>query len=243
LIFAGTPLSISSTADLPASRGSENQASVIPTPNSLSTTQPTSTESDHNEVFVSDLDSDLEPDQLIPTYIKVKSKLFELSPDVVDAPVRKQAKKGKGKGPKILDAPKSPAVRKLMSQLQQLESDALFDEQEAEALWPEKRNEIAQMKATQRISAPTLPKEENVGSKQESTKAVAMKQPDPSAADASSDEDSEMLGDMFSAIPDNVTSTDIKDKNETSEKIALRDFGKQTGMSPRRVLEEAVRAR
>ncbi|CAI6335306.1 unnamed protein product [Periconia digitata] len=207
-----------------------------------------------SDIAVSDIDSDLEPDQLIPTYLKVKSKLFELDPDAADPVVRKQGKKGKGRGAKATQVPQSPAVRKLISQIQQLESDALFDAEEAEAQWPEKRNEIARMKAVQRSNADSSPATSDQKSQpdvQERKPVVTPQQLKPtkqkvdsSTEDPVSDgDDGGLLGDMFSSIPDDVAPVDVPVQQATSEKVTLRDFGKQTGMTPRRVLEEAVRSR
>jgi ATP-dependent RNA helicase DHX29 len=194
---------------------------------------------------VSDLDSDLEPDQLIPTYIKIKGKLFEIDPDVVDAKPRKQPKGNKGRQATQANPVRSPAVRKLLSQLQQLSSDALFDVVEAEAQWPVKRNEIAQMKAAQRLeqsTAPSAPEHLNGSVSGPVSKKVA-EPPAMEADDASiENDDAALFGGMFSAVPDDPLPPDTAN-GSTSDNITLRDFGKQSGVSPRRVLEETVRAR
>jgi ATP-dependent RNA helicase DHX29 len=55
--------------------------------------------------------------------------------------------------------------------------------------------------------------------------------------------EADMLGDMFSAIPDEPTTDEAPSENAEASNIILRDFGKQGGVTPRRVLEEAVRSR
>lgn len=203
---------------------------------------------DANDVAVSDLDSDLEPDQLVATYINIKGKLFDIDPDAVDAKSRKQTKGAKGRQAKQSNAIQSPAVRKLLSQLHQLASDTLFDEVEAEALWPIKRNEIAQMKAAQRLeqsATPVSPERQNgTAPAPHCALGKAAEPVAPQEADnvSSQGDDSALLGDMFSAIPDDVAPTNTADGTKL-ENITLRDFGKQSGLSPRRVLEETVRAR
>jgi len=198
---------------------------------------------------VSDLDSDLEPDQLVSTYIKIKGKLFDIDPDAVDAKPLRQPKGAKGRQTKHANAVQPPAVRKLLSQLQQLASDALFDEVDAEALWPVKRNEIAQMKAAQRqeqSETPNVPERHNGTAPATNSTASKEVQPEASlkAEDASheDDEDSALLGDMFSAVPDDPAPANAAN-GTISDNVTLRDFGKQSGLSPRRVLEETVRAR
>lgn len=202
--------------------------------------------SDPVDIVVSDLDSDLEPDQLISTYIRIKGKLFEIDPDAVDAKPRKQPKGAKGRQLKQASAVQPPSVRKLLSQLQQLASDALFDEVEAEALWPVKRNEIAQLKAAQRLEqseTPNIPEHpDGTVSEVKLNKEVECRIP-LEADDASvENDDTALLGDMFSAVPDDPKPADAAN-GTTSDHITLRDFGKQSGLSPRRVLEETVRAR
>jgi ATP-dependent RNA helicase DHX29 len=190
------------------------------------------------DAAVSDLDSDLEPDQLIPTYLKVKGKLFEIDPEALDSKPRKIQKKPKGRtGP---TAPVSSTVRKLQSQLQQLESDALFDRDEAEALWPARRNQIAQEKATQRNAQKPNP---TSSEPQHLTSPPSPHGPIPNspshAVDNLSDAENELLGDMF-ATPSESTAVAVS-ADESS--VTLRDFGKQSGLPPRRLLEESVKAR
>ena len=207
-----------------------------------------STDPEVSDVAVSDLDSDLEPDQLVPTYIKIKGKLFEIDPDAAEPRSRKQAKGGKGRNVATANTVQSPAVRKLLSQLQLLESDALFDEIEAGAQWPAKRAEVAQkmaMKRQEQTTMPATPKpSEATNSEPTPRKTPAWKKPAPEApSDESNIEEDALLGDMFSAVPDEAPKTAESSTRETDPNVTLRDFGKQTGVTPRRVLEEALRAR
>lgn len=202
-------------------------------------------ESDVDNVDVSDLDSDIEPDQLISTYIKIKGKLYEMDPDAVESKSRKQSKGNKSRIAKPPLSRQSPATRKLLAQLHQLEADALFDPNEAEILWPAKRNQIAQSKAAQRqeqASAPLIKKaksEEDIreeARKNTSETSFLIQQSYP---EKDNEDEQSLLGHMFAEPED--TTTSVAAAQNTS--ISLRDFGKQTGISPRRVLEETVRAR
>lgn len=200
-------------------------------------------DTESSDVAISDLDSDIEPDEVVPTYLKIKSRLFEIDPDALDANAGKSRKKSKARGP--VNKPESPAVRKLRSQLQQLESDALFNQEEADALWPAKRNQIAQAKAAGKrsgVQEPIPPKEESSPSSppKEADDSTAAQGPE---ADAADDEDDDgMLGGMFAAVPDEPMAGPING-DAGSENVTVKDFGKQSGMSPRRILEEAIRAR
>jgi ATP-dependent RNA helicase DHX29 len=198
------------------------------------------------DIQVSDLDSDLELDELIPAYLKIKGKLYEIDPTLVETAARKQSKGTKSKKAVTGPATQGPATRKLLSQLQQITSDALFDEYEAEALWPAKRNQIAQDRANKRqeqgdqsaalhqiqdVAAPAPP-------------IVSM--PEISATDpdsADSEDEADLLGGMFTAVSDDVQPRQPDADNSVPDTAILRDFGKSSGLIPRRLLEEAVRSR
>lgn len=216
--------------------------------NPLTYAIPAPAQHEHGDADISDIESDLEPDQLVPTYLKIKSKLFEIDPHIVDLKPRRQPKAAKARSlKKPQDTAQSPSVRKLLSQLQQLESDALFDQDEAETKWPVIRNQIAQAKALQRRDhVPTS----TLGGQSTPTILVATSPQDSDvdaplkSSDGQSDgDDSSLLGDMFSALPENDASVGTINQNASSENILLRDFGKTTGLAPRKLLEEAVHAR
>lgn len=143
----------------------------------------------------------------------------------------------------------SPKVRKLLSQLQQLQSDALFDDREAEARWPAKRNEIAQKQAARRQQGTARTESPDHDEQQQvATPPISAPKEDLQITTNGSDADdimaeADMLGDMFSAIPDEPAAIDAPSENTESGNITLRDFGKQSGVTPRRCLEEAVRSR
>ncbi|KAF1967534.1 P-loop containing nucleoside triphosphate hydrolase protein [Bimuria novae-zelandiae CBS 107.79] len=228
---------------------SGNELSQTATPRLRGGDVPPGTESEANDFAVSDLDSDLEPDQLVPTYIKIKGKLFEIDPEAAEPKPRKQGKGNKGRNAKPTGMPQSPAVRKLLSQLQKLEYDALFDEIEAGVQWPTKRAEIALKKAAQRQEKPVI-SDTSIASEGENgvpapRKIPAWKKPDSEArSEEHGNEDEDvLLGDMFSAIPEEGPNGVGPSANDASVNVMLRDFGKQSGVSPRRVLEEAIRAR
>jgi ATP-dependent RNA helicase DHX29 len=195
---------------------------------------------------VSDLDSDLELDELVPAYLRIKGKLYKLDPGLVETTTRKQPKGAKAKKASTAQTQQSPAVRKLLSQLQQLASDALFDEREAEAQWPAKRNQIAQEQATQRQEQD----HQHTNSDQEGAPTaqvpVVKPKPDslqPAVESDEAEEEFDILGGMFSAVPNEPEPRQAESEDAGSENVILRDFGKSSGLTPRRLLEEAVRSR
>jgi ATP-dependent RNA helicase DHX29 len=139
-------------------------------------------------------------------------------------------------------------VRKLLSQLQQLTSDALFDEYTAEAQWPAKRNQIAQSQAEKRQTEETRHKDSGPKEEDSMSESSLVKEAEPTPTFAAQsingdEDDADLLGDMFSAIPDQASATDSAPNAASAENVVLRDFGKVSGVSPRKVLEEAVRSR
>ncbi|KAL6704151.1 hypothetical protein ACN47E_008711 [Coniothyrium glycines] len=221
-----------------------------PDNNAAVSAPPETVEDDANDPHVSDLDSDLELDELVPAYLKVKSKLFEIDPQLADANSRKAARGGKAK--RAAPSPKqSPAVRKLLSQLHQLASDVLFDEDAAEAQWPTERNRIAQKQAAKRsqlqsTSVPVegqdaLPNLKVIPS--DNTDAPPMSNANLGVVHTDSEDEPDMLGDMFTTVSDKPTPRLPTAKTDDKENVILRDFGKASGVSPRKVLEETVRSR
>ncbi|KAF4540916.1 Helicase [Lasiodiplodia theobromae] len=110
-----------------------------PVPTQQETDSPAPSEEDFD---VSDLDSDMEPDQLLETYINAKSRLFQLNPDLV-ATVNSRSKSTKKSRGAPKTAPLSGGALKLQKKIQQIESDALFDQREADEKWASKRVELA----------------------------------------------------------------------------------------------------
>ena len=233
----------------PPPQVSANGASATgPSPSAVALNASVPANSDDSNIDVSDLDSDLELDELIPAYLKIKGKLFEIDPQLVDAPARKSQKGGKSKK-SAPPPPQTPAVRKLLSQLQQLTSDALFDEDQAEAQWPAKRNQIAQSQAEKRQRQDAQPNGSQVQDEAASSDIPKSVKPEATAASSKppsehdGEDDADLLGGMFSAVPDASPAPESTSNGSSADNITLRDFGKMSGMSPRKVLEEAVRSR
>lgn len=217
-----------------------------PVPTQQGTDSPAPSEEDFD---VSDLDSDMEPDQLLETYINAKSRLFQLNPDLV-ATVNSRSKSTKKSRGTPKTAPLSGGALKLQKKMQQIESDALFDQREADEKWASKRVELAR-------EAPGRPKRLKETKIAESESPAEPESKAASAADdimqqaalagdvlaQNADDDDGLLGGMFTAEPGN--SLPLETNGSTGDSVAatIRDFGKTTGMNPRRILEEACRAR
>ncbi|KAL4779326.1 P-loop containing nucleoside triphosphate hydrolase protein [Aspergillus varians] len=173
-----------------------------------------------------DSDSSLDPDTLVPKYLDLQTRLYNLRPEIYDKP--KKGKKGQLAGATAED----PQALKLQRKISSIENDVLFDRKEAEYFWREKLDELRKETAIfRRVEAKT--EKEQVDEKESEPEAV------PALAD---DEAGNLLGDMFQAEEPTLELGVITEElNKAS--ITVRDFGKWTGLSPRRVLEEACKAR
>ena len=216
----------------------------------------TPTESDHSEVIVSDLESDLEPDELVSTYLSIKARLFSISPESVSPTARRFREPLTNKLRISLSAKSSSAVRKLQAQLQKIEADALFDKYDADHQWIAKRNQLAQESAARRrlrledgekgVANRRVTSNSVHTSTEAVTSSVVQQSNDLFSKDSEDDfTDGGLFGEMFSAASEGNPSSSTQAGQTTADlpDIRLRDFGKQIGLSPRRVLEESIRAR
>ncbi|KAL4880475.1 P-loop containing nucleoside triphosphate hydrolase protein [Aspergillus karnatakaensis] len=163
-------------------------------------------------------DSSLDPDTLVPTYLDLQTRLYNLQPDLYDKP--KKGKKGREPAG-VTD----PQAIKLQRKITAIENDVLFDRKEAEFFWREKLDELR--------------KESAIFRRTEATEKEPEKEPEPDTAPLETDD---LLGDMFQdEEPTLELGVITEELNKAS--ITIRDFGKWTGLSPRRVLEEACKAR
>ncbi|KAL4916916.1 P-loop containing nucleoside triphosphate hydrolase protein [Aspergillus aurantiobrunneus] len=171
-------------------------------------------------------DSSLDPDTLVPKYLDLQTRLYNLRPEIYD-----NLKKGKNGQPAGATAD-DPEALKLQRKIRSTENDVLFDRKEAEYLWREKLDELRKEAAIFRRSGANTEKEQ-----------VDKKEPELGAAGTLADDEAgDLLGDMFQdEEPTLELGVITEELNKVS--IATRDFGKWTGLSPRRVLEEACKAR
>lgn len=224
--------------------------SVVP-----SVTISTSINSSEDDMTVSDLGSDVEPEELLSAHLSAKSRLYKLRPDLVTDTITKKNNSKQVRSSKKNadeDQPISAGILKLQKKLKQIESDVLFDPQEADAQWTLRRNQLIQEAASRRRFAltddslsrqPRSPRKSagtlDAGSGSEQNNEVELRALD--GEDDSGEED--ILGGMFSALPDETAAPTEDGSSGPVVVVTIRDFGKFVGVSPRRVLEEACRSR
>ena len=199
---------------------------------------------DHSLSAESDSDDDAEPEQLVTKYLELQSRLHQISPDLTDI-ITKRHRQVRPKVPLIndkLDSDQKRRIARLTAKIDKIKSDLLFDEAEATSRWTETRLNLAQEAAERRRFG--------VGTHEEEQKFVDPKRSNANLADSNDDDDDTdaMLGGFFSGLPDTVTdpATGLSIVSTTSQEgitVEIRNFGHWSGISPRRVLEEACKAR
>lgn len=194
-------------------------------------------------------DVDIEPEDLVPEYVATKIKLLELTRRFPKPPVSR----GETEDPEL-------AIAKLDAKLQKIEGDVLFDKASAEMIWKSERVVLekqlaAARKETQDASTglgasnqTPVTKSSNGGDvAAEAERMTAEILAETNDGDSDGDDYNDITG-LFASLPQNEVDPDTG-KTQTvinapgGPRMLIRDFGKWTGVSPRRVLEEACRSR
>ncbi|KAF7894835.1 hypothetical protein EAF00_006649 [Botryotinia globosa] len=202
------------------------------------------------KVAIVDYDSDIDPEDLLPVYLKTKEKMFILQNSKSTTHTRSNGKRGAPKSQNN-GSPVDLESARLARKLKKIEDDVLFDRYPAELQWNEQRIKLERDAATLRASELAADKEAqesdiSVDSDDEiSREAAAIGK---AMLEETGSDDDAALADLFSSLPVNEvdpltgkSSTVINGKDGT--KVTVRDFGKWSGVNPTRVLEEACRAR
>ena len=181
-----------------------------------------------------DSDSSVDPDTMVPEWLELQTKLYTLQPELFDRPGK--GKKGRGNG----DSPSNDSeVLKIQRKIARIERDVLFERQEAEYIWKEKLDELRKDAAFLRQT--TAPKKANQPSQVSSPTLDGPEYTIPSLEEM--DDGAGLLGDMFKDELDGSGSVLNLPPPVVETKVTLRDFGKFSGLTPRRVLEETCKAR
>lgn len=193
----------------------------------------------------SESDSDLEPEELIEKYLGLQRRLYEISPALFE-PDQKSQKAGKN--PKIArrnpGLKVDPAIARLTAKLNKIQSDILFDEDEARSKWTEIQIGLVREAADRKRLG--LRHGDGVDQPKSSTRS-ALNASDRNAPDSDKGIE-DMLGGLFSSPQQSSTDptagvSGIDTVDSVGDTVKIRDFGKWTGLSPRRVFEEACKSR
>ena len=178
---------------------------------------------------------EIEPDYLMTKYLSLQSQIYHIQPECSVI----QNRTPKHKKATTTD----PRAARIMAKIGKIESDILFDRDEAYFRWMEMRCVLVQETAERRkfqLDEKAL-QESNVVNLSSSIHADG-----PENAEA--EDPLEMMGNLFSSLPETSISsetgaTELLCNTKDGHTVAVRDFGRWAGLNPRRVFEEACRAR
>lgn len=183
-----------------------------------------------------DSDSSLDPDTLLPKFLELQTRLYNLRPEIFDKPKPKKGKKG-GRDKATDTDTNDPLVARIQRKVASIENDVLFDRVEADYRWRDKLDDLRKEAAFLRQTQPEeKPAKEEVQEAQESEAAKNVAPMDEDNGDM------DLLGDMFQAEEPALETGVILEELRNSV-LNVRDFGKWTGLNPRRILEETCKAR
>jgi ATP-dependent RNA helicase DHX29 len=193
-----------------------------------------------NTIEVSDLDSDMEPDELLSVYLQTKARLFEINPEV-DVPRSKKGNAKRDPNGTQSNAIQTTNEQRLSAKLRKIERDVLFDQREADTQWAVKKIELAKDAAERR----KLLLSSRGGEETSDRPAKGNRTPsDDTTQEVEEPDDLDILGGMFNALPTVLDlGIDEPAAQGSNHAVTVRDFGRLTGITPRRILEEACRAR
>ena len=198
----------------------------------------------------SDSDSDLEPHQQILRYLSLQSQIYDVNPALVD-PSPKKPKRAGASICTIDGGEKAKLDRKvsrLTAKLDKLKSDILFDREQAESKWAEHWTQLVKERSErERLGIRIAGEKGYHGRNQQDSESLASAS---TVLDSMSHEldTGDIFGELFTDLPNSATdsiigTSNLKSANAASPALEIRSFGKWNGISPRRIFEEACRAR
>ncbi|KAL8795002.1 MAG: hypothetical protein Q9195_002450 [Heterodermia aff. obscurata] len=191
----------------------------------------------------SDTETDDDPETLTTKYLTLKRKLYDLRPELVQTHRRGQTQSSKQMSMNVRGDNNNPRIVRLQRRLMEIETDILFDRETAQLQWAEASIALAK-EASER-------KRLQLGDVTSSTSRILTNDvdtvPNQDLSDLTSDPDDAvslgMLSDLFSSVDVGTNESGQQHENPEEKSILIRDFGNPNGLKPRRVLEEACKAR
>jgi len=191
----------------------------------------------------SESDSDIEPDQMLTKFLDLQSRLYNINPDLVDNLYHRQRKPAHGAktARTSMEEALSPPTLRILSQIKRIKSDILFDKDEANREWNNIRLSLAKEDADRRRLNINEPRKANMSD------SLHTHEPNNQVSNHDTEEES-IFGDFFSSLPETTMNsgnakTTASVAAPDGSLIEIRDFGQWSGIGPRRVLEEACKAR
>lgn len=199
---------------------------------------------------------DIEPDDLIPAYLETKAKLFQIQRPRQGNSKAKSAKQrasNNSQGASGEISPDELEEAKLLAKIDRIEQDVLFDKALADHTWRANRINLEKEFAAAKKQEAEEAKQQGETAEQSDGDSDddITKEAERIAAEVLQQDDAEddqALTDLFASLPtqevDPTTGkTNTVINGSDGIKIYIRDFGKWTGVSPLRALEETCRSR
>lgn len=194
-------------------------------------------------------DDEIEPAKLVDKYISLRKRLYKLQPNH-SQPGNEKRKgfKSRAKNDQTPEEAIRPEIASIVSKMSSIDSDILFDRDEADRKWDVIQNDLAKEAAERRkLHLDKLTTSLDISHGNDVSKKDLHS--DTASTSTTTEEDNlGMVGDLFSMIPESTIDTNTGAASVTctgsdGTAIFVRDFGKWTGQSPRRIFEEACKAR
>ncbi|KAM0248259.1 hypothetical protein ACHAQJ_009525 [Trichoderma viride] len=190
-------------------------------------------------------DGEIEPEDLIPEYIATKKKLLELSR------LEKTGAQPKPSGQQAKESETDATMAYLESKVKTIESDVLFDKFLAEQQWRKEKIVLEKQLALAKKN-PVVDSDSQLQSEDPTPEAIddditaiAEKMAKDILAESAEDDD---IAGLFESLPQSEvdpTTGKIQTVVSSSDgvRLVIREFAKWTGVSPKRILEEACPTR
>ena len=194
-------------------------------------------------------DDNIQPEKLVESYVILQTRLYRLQPDIFE--LRNQKRKNfeymtKNNRPQIKHP--NTKVARILRKMNDIDADILFDRKEADRKWGSIQNDLAR-EVAERKKLNLGNGISSAGVSNDHDSPESNPHSDAASISAISEEDPMgMVGELFSTIPESTTdsktgATSMTSTNQDGTVTIVRDFGTWTGLNPRRIFEEACKAR
>ena len=188
-------------------------------------------------------ESDDDPEALAKKYSNLLLRLYEVNASLANVKYGNLTQK-RSKRLQNIEEP-SPQVSRVLKKMATIEADVLFDRYEAAERWVELRNSQAKVIADRKtFRLATNGVTHSTGAESDVTK-TSLVTPDGGAGQGVDVLDT--LGDFLSQLPGDddkvIGQTQTHEQGVSDIAISVKNFGKSSGIRPRRVLEETCKAR
>ena len=185
-----------------------------------------------------------DPERMVEHYLALQSKLHIIRPDLTEVGNgNKSQKNGKRRNISQKADRVDPRATRLLQKISKLEADILFDHEEAHSRWAETKHQLAKESADRK----RLQLDDGIGTQEErADDRIRSRSKGHEKGNMDGEDGTESLADLFVSQPEETPTETLVALQETSGSsgtIVLRDYGKPTGIKPRKILEDACKAR